>query len=286
MTADEKTPLAPALGRRLLSLAHFTVMDADPVALVQVSAAAGFDAVGLRIMPPFPTDRIVPVVGDVPLQRRVRAAMRDTGVGILDVEAFWIFPDTDVMAWRPALDLAAELGVRHVLTVGNDPDRGRLAANFARFCEEAAARGLRVMLEFIPYSALRSLPDAAGLLAEVQPADAGILVDAIHLSRSGGHPADLAGYDPGLFTYAHLCDVPAILPPPGGERDEARGGRLYPGEGGLWLDAFVAAFPPGTPVAIEAPNAARAAALSPGERARKAAEATRRLLRRHDCEAP
>jgi sugar phosphate isomerase/epimerase len=286
MTVDGTMPDGQRMSQRLLSLAHFTVMDADPVALVQTAAAAGFDAVGLRIMPPFPTDRIVPVVGDVPLQRRIRAAMRDTGVGILDVEAFWIFPGTDVLAWRPALDLAAELGVHHVLAVGNDPDRDRLARNFARFCEEAAARGLRVMLEFIPYSALRGLQDAAGLLSEVRPADAGILVDAIHLSRSGGRPADLARYDPGLFTYAHLCDVPAIPPPPGGERDEARGGRLYPGEGGLWLDAFVAAFPPGTPMAIEAPNVARAAALSPGERARMAAEATRRLLMRHDCQAP
>lgn len=267
---------------RILSLAHFTVMDADPVALVQIGAAGGFDAVGLRIVPPFRTDRIVPVVGDAVLQRSLRAAMRDTGIGILDVEAFWLFPETDVAAWRPALDLAAELGARHVLTVGNDPDRGRLAANLARLCEDAAARGLRIMLEFIPYSVLRGLADAADLLAEVRPADAGILVDAIHLSRSGGHPSDLARHDPRLFTYAHLCDAVAAPPPPEGLRDEARGGRLYPGEGGLWLDSFVSAFPPGTPMAIEAPNAARTFALSPEERARRAAQATRDLLRRHD----
>jgi sugar phosphate isomerase/epimerase len=267
---------------RILSLAHFTVMDADPVALLRVGAAAGFDAVGLRIMPPFPTDRIIPVIGDVPLQRRIQEAMRNTGLTILDVEAFWIFPDTDVAAWRPALDLAVELGARHVLTVGNDPDRERLAAKLARFCEDAAQRGLRVMLEFIPYSVLRDLEDAADLLAAVRPANAGILVDSIHLSRSGGQPSDLARHDPRLFTYAHLCDVPATPPPPEGLREEARGGRLYPGEGGLWLDEFVAAFPPGTPMAVEAPNASRNAALPPEERARLAAGAARNLLRRHE----
>jgi sugar phosphate isomerase/epimerase len=270
------------MNERLLSLAHFTVMDADPVALLRVGAAAGFDAVGLRIAPPFPSDRIMPVIGDAPLQRRIREAMRDTGLTVLDVEAFWIFPDTDVAAWRPALDLAVELGARHVLTVGNDPNRGRLAAKLASFCEDAAQRGLRVMLEFIPYSALRGLGDAADLLIEVRPANAGILVDAIHLSRSGGHPSDLARYDPSLFTYAHLCDVPAAPPPPEGLRDEARGGRLYPGEGGLWLDAFVTAFLPGTPMAVEAPNASRNAALPPEDRARLAAGAARNLLRRHD----
>ncbi len=34
---------------RRLSLAHFTVMDADPVGLIDAGAAAGFDAVGFPI---------------------------------------------------------------------------------------------------------------------------------------------------------------------------------------------------------------------------------------------
>jgi hypothetical protein len=46
----------------------------------------------------------------------------------------------------------------------------------------------------------------------------------------------------------------------------------------LWLDAFVAAFPPDTPIAVEAPNAATRN-LPITERARLAGEATRRLLR-------
>jgi hypothetical protein len=50
------------------------------------------------------------------------------------------------------------------------------------------------------------------------------------LSRSAVS-ADLAQYDPALFSYMHLCDAPAI--PPEGVRPEAREGRLYPGEGGF-----------------------------------------------------
>ena len=75
----------------------------------------------------------------------------------------------------------------------------------------------------------------------------------------------------------HLCDAPAAPPPSEGLRTEARGHRLYPGEGRLDLAAFVAAFPPGTPAALEAPSA-RHAALSPTERARLAGAACRRLL--------
>lgn len=261
----------------LLSLAHLTVLDADPVALIDAGASAGFDAVGLRIVPPLPTDTIVPVIGDLPLQRRIKARMQETGIAILDVEAIWLTPQTDIAALEPALDLGADLGARYVLTIGYDPDRGRMTANLARLCDLAAARGLRVMLEFIPYSQVRTLAEAHILLTAAAPADAGLLVDALHLSRSGGSPADIAQYDPSLFSYLHLCDAPRVPPPPEALRAEARGDRLYPGEGGLWLRDFIAAFPPGTPLAVEAPSQLHAA-LPPHERARLTAEATRSLL--------
>jgi hypothetical protein len=73
-----------------------------------------------------------------------------------------------------------------VIVVGNDPDYGRLAENFSRLCAAANLREVRVMLEFIPYSRIRSLAQADALLADVEPANAGVLVDALHLSRSGG----------------------------------------------------------------------------------------------------
>ena len=103
------------------------------------------------------------------------------------------------------------------------------------------------------------------------------MVDALHLSRSNASPIDVKGYDPALFSYLHLCDA-AETPPAAAElRNEARGGRLYPGEGGLRLKDFLAAFPSATPVAIEAPSQARSH-LSPKERAGLAMTATRSLL--------
>jgi sugar phosphate isomerase/epimerase len=262
---------------RLLSLAHFTVMDADPLTLIDAAVAGGFHAVGLRIVPPMPTHAIVPVIGDWPLQRQIKARLAATEIRILDIEAIWLTPQTDVALLLPALDLGAELGASSVLVVGHDPDHGRLTANLGRLCEAADARGLRVMLEFIPYSQVRNLEDAHRLLTDTAPANAGILVDALHLSRSGGTPSHLARYGASLFSYMHLCDAPAALPAPEEFRTEARGNRLYPGEGGLWLSDFVAAFPPDTPVAIEAPTQ-RHAALSPLERAQLAGTACRRLL--------
>lgn len=262
----------------LLSLAHFTVVDADPLALIDAAQAGGYDAIGLRIVPPFPTDHVFPVIGDANVIRDIKRRLSETGIRVLDVEAIWLTPESDMTMLEPALDTAVELGAGYVIVVGNDPDRGRLAANFARLCAAAHLRGVRVMLEFIPYSQIRSLPQAIALLADVGPANAGVLVDALHLSRSGGSPADIAQYDPALFSYMHLCDAPAIPPGPDGVRPEAREGRLYPGEGGLWLVDFIKAFPRDTPIAIEAPSARRAG-LPPAERATLAASGARQLLR-------
>ena len=265
--------------RPLFSLAHLTILDADPVTLVESAAAAGFDAVGLRIVPPLPTDTIVPVIGKPLVQQQIRERLRDTGLRILDVEAVWLMPHVDVAGLLPALDLAAELGARYVLTVGHDPDWHRLCENFSALCAAADSRGLRVMLEFIPYAACASLAEAHRLLLAASPRNAGLLVDALHLSRGNGSPDDLKTYDPDLFSYIHLCDAGKIPPRYDGLRDEARGGRLYPGEGGLWLKDFLAAFPADTPIAIEAPNTVFGH-LPPKQRAALAIAATRRLLDR------
>ena len=263
----------------MLSLAHFTVLKADPVELVEFAARAGFDAVGLRIQPPMAAEAIVPVVGNRKTQQRIKAALLDTGLTLLDVEAFWLMPDTDMQAFLEGIETGAELGAKHALVVGNDPDRSRLLDHFARFCAHAETCSITPMLEFIPYSQIRSLAEAHAFLTESGTCNAGLLVDALHLSRSGDSPTDIAGYDPALFRYAHLCDAPAAIPPLDKLRHEARNERLYPGEGGLWLHEFVTAFPADTPFAVEAP-AARHAALSLADQASLAARMSRVLLER------
>jgi hypothetical protein len=226
---------------RLLSLAHLTVLDADPVALVDAGSAGGFDAIGLRVVPPLPTDAIVPVVGDATMQRRIKERLAETGLGILDIEAVWLQPHTNVEALRPALEVGVDLGARYVLSVGFDEDRARLVDNFGAFCALAQDCGLRTMLEFIPFSSVTSLKDAHDLLLAARPTNAGLLVDALHLSRSGGNPRDIA-YDPWpVLLY------PSLRRPEGScLRDQLRGSagrRSYPGEGQLWLDAFWTPFP-------------------------------------------
>jgi sugar phosphate isomerase/epimerase len=262
----------------MLSLAHLTVLDAGPVELVEAAGTAGFDAVGLRIVPPMPTDRIVPVIGQPALIRDIQAAMAATGVRIFDIEAVWLMPHTDVAALQPALELGARLGAKHLLVVGNDPHSARLRDNFARLCADAAEFGLGVALEAMSYVEIDTVAKAADL-RDMGGQNATLLVDALHLFRSGGTPAQIAQMNPDLFAYIHLCDAAAQPPDPDGLRLEGRGGRYYPGEGELPLEMFFNAFPLDIPVAVEAPCTLYRH-LSVDERARRCAAATRRFLHR------
>jgi hypothetical protein len=64
-----------------LSLAHLIVLDAHPLELIDAAAAGGFNSVGLRIVAPMPTDRMVPVIGDEAPTRQIERMLADTGIG-------------------------------------------------------------------------------------------------------------------------------------------------------------------------------------------------------------
>src|ERR1700712_2047154 len=92
-----------------LSLCWLTVRGAHPLKHVDAAVAGGFNAVGLRLVPPTPGDPMVPLVGDEPLVRELLASLRHNAVNVLDVETVWIGPDIDIAALLPALDLAQRL---------------------------------------------------------------------------------------------------------------------------------------------------------------------------------
>jgi sugar phosphate isomerase/epimerase len=263
-----------------LSLAHLTVLDATPLQLIDAAAAGRFDFVGLRIVPPTPSDGLpVNVVGDADMIRTIERRIDDAGVHILDVETFWLWPQTSIDDLRPALETAARLRARCLLVVGNDPDEHRVVASFAQLCEAAQPLGLKAMLEFIPFCHTRTLTEALRVVRAADQPNAGILVDALHVMRSGGSAGELRLIDPALLDYWQLCDA-ALEPPADGDlRAEARARRFYPGEGQLPLASMLEALPAGLAVSVEAP-CERYAQLSPEQRGRRCGEATRRFLGR------
>src|SRR6266446_6068695 len=80
----------------LLSLAHFTVVEAEPITLIEAAQAGGYDAIGLRIVPLFPTDHVFPVIGNPNLVRSIKRRLMETGIRVLDVEAIWLTAQSDI----------------------------------------------------------------------------------------------------------------------------------------------------------------------------------------------
>ena len=129
------------------------------------------------------------------------------------------------------------------------------------------------------YSSVRSLGEARAFIAMAGQENAGLCLDALHFYRSDSSLEELATLDPGELVLIQFCDAAREAPSADQLRQEARGGRLYPGEGALPLREFVSALPPDRLLDIEAPCAADAE-LTVGEKAKKAAAATAVFLRR------
>lgn len=272
-------------GSRKLALATLTLLDASPPDLVDVAAAVGLDGVTVRIGAAFPGDE-PPLETDASVRDATLARLRATGLGVLDVEVLRLGPDTEMESLVPYLDRAAALGAEHVLVTNDDPDDRASAQRFGELCEPAAARGLRPALEFMVYRGTKTVEQAHRVVTDAGHPAGVVLVDALHLQRSGGTPADVARIaerNPERFTYVQLCDA-ATAPPSGGFdglRREGLVGRLLPGEGELPLTDLLRALPPKAAISIEAPVEALRS-LPDVELAGRAATATRELLEQVD----
>lgn len=262
---------------RELALPVLDHLDLPTPVHVEAAAAAGFDAVTLRV---------AGTAGDVPAdlndRRRVaqaRAALDATGLGVLDVEVLRLGPHLPPDEAARAVDLAAELGARHLLCVDSGwGETTSLAGHLALVRELAEPAGVGVVLEFMAFSACGDLSAA---VAAADLAGVGVLVDLLHLHRSGGGPDELAAavaeLGPERFPYAQLCDAPAVAPPCDGLREEAVRSRRLPGEGELPLHADLAALPAEIPLSVEAPSPSNRVG-TPTQRAAATMNAVRALL--------
>ena len=261
------------------SLAHLSALELTPPELIMVAGEAGYDYVGLRLVAVTPGGAAWDVRNDRRMMAMTRAAMNDTGVGVLDVELARLEPETDIETFRACLEGGAELGARHVLTQADDPDLGRLTDRYAALCEMAAPLGLSCDIEFIPWLRTRTLADAAALARASGQANAGIMIDTLHFARAGCRPEEIETLPHQWLRYMQLCDAPRRGPPTlEGLLYAAREERLFPGEGELELVEVLRRLPPDIPIAIEIPTETLAFTAPPEERARLAREASLRVL--------
>lgn len=263
----------------IVSLDHLTLLDLTPPELVRIAGLAGFTHVGVRLNPAAPGEYQYPMLGDSSMLRETIARMRDNGVRVLDIGVVRLAKPTDVRVFEPIFEAAARLGASHAMVNGDEPDHGILTALLAGLCEVARPFGLTMNLEATPWSGVKTLADAVHVVQAAHQPEARVLVDTIHVDRTGGTPADIAAVPAALITHAQICD--AFGPRPQDFETmifQARNERRFPGEGNLDMTGMLRALPRGIALSLEVPCRTLACTLSPLELAQRGRAAVDSLL--------
>jgi sugar phosphate isomerase/epimerase len=142
----------------------------------------------------------------------------------------------------PVLEAAARLGAASVTVVdmmGPMLSFDECVEGFAMLCDKAAALGLRVHIEFLPWGSIPDLMTAWRIIDAVGKPNGGLTVDTWHFFRSGSKLDDLANI-PGekIFT-VQINDAPAKAT--ANLMEECMVARLTPGKGDFDLPGFIQA---------------------------------------------
>ena len=261
-----------------LSLEPLAVPEISGRALVDAAAVGGFEFVSMFAYSPSSDVPADSAVADPVARREMRNRLSETGVRLLNLECFNLVHEVDPATFASALECGGELGARSATAiVWENADRTDALAKFRRLCDMAAEHGIKVNLEF--FAVCGTIPDldtATAFVTEAARPNAGLVLDLLHVVRTSGGMAGLKGLDPVLiglpqisdgFQHARDIDLNAEMLE-----------RMLPGEGDFPLREFIAWLPEDTVLGVEAPQLSLIGNVSPMERARRMAEATRRLL--------
>jgi sugar phosphate isomerase/epimerase len=242
-----------------LSLAALSLIQDRPVEAVRAASAAGFTSLGLRLaaIPGSGVDN--ELIDNAANRRELRQVMDDSGVRLLDAELFRFSPADGVPTPEEAMFAAAcELGARFVGVISYEADLGRAADLLGRLAGRAQEYGLSCLLEFMGFSGIKTLADARTVVDRSGAANAHLLVDTLHVARTGTSIDELARLEPRYFPMAQICDAASgsVERDPVKARTEAVSARLDPGAGVLPLTDVIRALPPAIPLSVEVPRPA------------------------------
>jgi sugar phosphate isomerase/epimerase len=234
-----------------IGLAQLSLVGTAPPQLVRIAAAAGFDFIGARVRPVTATERAYDLQPGSAMLAETLRAVKETGVGIVDIE-FLLLNGTDQRAaWRSMMEAGAALGASSLTVAAALSDQDKLAEILGQMVRDGDEFGIVPTLEVISYQSVNSLPLAAALARDT---GCKLVGDTLHLSRVGTTDEQLREHA-GLIPMLQLCDGPAFDP---ADREalvhESRSERGVPGDGDFRLAEMVAALPADLPLSVEAPS--------------------------------
>lgn len=236
--------------RRELALGVLGFLDTPAPAFVRIAAEARFDAVSLRV-----GGSRMPVAADLSAHPEqvdeALAALATTGTRVLDVEVLRLNDAVDFAdRAERSLALGRRFGARHLIVVNENLSAAAAASAMRGVCR--LAEGIQVCLEFMAFSATPDLAAAVDVVRRSECGNAAVLVDTLHLARTGGRPEEVTDHLDVLAPYAQICGVPRRWPSRGLVHEATRSRRL-PGYGTGADRELLRVIPPCWALSVEAP---------------------------------
>ncbi len=224
-----------------LSLAAGVLADYEAEDVAIAACESGFRDVGFTVKP-----------WSDAFTQRLANRLAQAGVRVMDVEVVRIdaagnVSDDD----QRIVDVGGALGADNVLVISACPDPARTAEALAQLAERGAQYGLRTCLEFMRFTRVPTLAVALDVLSRVANPTVGMLIDTLHLARTG-ELAQVGTAPVELLSYAQFCDgLIACADDDASLIRDALDDRSAPGEGELPLLTMLQALPDGIPLSLE-----------------------------------
>lgn len=259
---------------RLISFAAGNAPDFHSLEFVAAAAKAGWPACGIWYDPESWTAK---TAGEL------KSIFDGSGMVPLDIEVIFMLPGPIEANHKKMIEFGAEIGAKNALIVSMDPDIAATAVKFAELSAFALSHNVTANFEFLPITEVRNLDQAMKVIADAP--GSGLMLDLLHLLRSGGAIADLERVPVDRLHYAQICDGAATVDPftPEMLYVEAMDGRSMPGEGAFPTVSFMQALPDRLPLSLEIRSKAlRDAFPDVGDRAKHMLSVARQYFEAND----
>lgn len=232
---------AQDLGIDDLVMSHFTLARHYPIeARIAAAAAAGIAGIGLYIGD---WER---QVGEGMTVARLQDLLDRHGVVLAEIEAIQIW-DVDGAAGQRtqrfldlAWELADQIGSRYLQVIGPyDQPLPEAIEQFGLICDRAAAYDMKVGLEFLPFTNVRTAADAMSIVGAADRANGGVCVDIWHHRRGADDTAMIDAIPADKVMAIQINDGP-MVPQLDDYKQDCLQHRIAPGEGEMQVVEFVA----------------------------------------------
>ncbi|WP_211462640.1 sugar phosphate isomerase/epimerase family protein [Collimonas silvisoli] len=212
-------------------------------ARAEAAAKAGWKGIGLVL------DDLKAAVAQVGVSG-VRNILADNGMKHFELEILvdW-YKSGELRAAsdqfrRDVIELGGALGMRNLKIGASFADEGpadfpRMAAEFAKLCEEVSSVGATVSLEFMPFSIVRNIQDGLAIVEAADQPNGGLTVDTWHVVRGGSSYDEIAKIPSRFIKSIELDDADEQVV--GTLFEDTRFNRRLCGEGVYNAPAFIEA---------------------------------------------